>query len=44
MNPHHWVPRLKAFPFQFCAKCGLIWLKNEASQRAARKACKGEQS
>lgn len=42
-NPHHWIPGLKAFRFTFCAKCGLVWLRNDASERAARGACKGEQ-
>ena len=43
MNPHHWIQGLKAFRFAFCAKCGLVLLKNEASQKAAKKPCKGEQ-
>lgn len=42
MNPQHWIPMLKAFRFTFCAKCGLVALKNAASQKAARKSCKGE--
>jgi hypothetical protein len=44
MNAHHWIQGLKAFRFAFCAKCGLVALRNEASQKAVRKACKGEES
>lgn len=42
-NPHRWVNGLKSFRFTFCAKCGLVWLNNEASEKAANKQCKGEQ-
>lgn len=25
--------------FQFCSDCGLIWLKNDRTQKAIRKGC-----
>lgn len=31
------VPSLSAF--QFCSDCGLIWLKNDRTQKAIRKGC-----
>lgn len=43
MSGHRWE-KLKAgrritLPLSFCPRCGLIWLKNEASYRAAKQAC-----
>lgn len=41
MNPHRWFT-IKRFPWTFCGKCGLVCLKNEATQKAMNKSCKGE--
>ncbi len=34
---HRWVPW--RFGYWRCRHCGLIWLKNAASDRAARRVC-----
>lgn len=40
MKPHSFT--LKCCGFQYCAHCGLVMLKNEATQRAIRNGCKGK--
>lgn len=30
-------------PWSFCARCGLIYLKNEATQRAIRASCTADE-
>jgi hypothetical protein len=41
-GPHAWY-HVKGFrfPWPICAKCGLIWLKNEISRKAAKGRCEG---
>lgn len=47
MKPHRWTPlTLKkrssiSLPWSVCSRCGLVLLRNEASRRAAKAACKG---
>jgi hypothetical protein len=31
-----------SIPYQYCQNCGLILLKNEASQKAAKASCRDE--
>lgn len=31
-----------SIPYQYCDRCGLILLKNDASRRAAKQPCRGE--
>jgi len=41
MKPSRHVWHLWRFGYGVCDKCGLVLLKNRASQAAARKACPG---
>jgi hypothetical protein len=36
---HHWCTWY--WGYRLCATCGLLWLRNEASCRAANAACRG---
>lgn len=38
-HPHSWM-MLKYVSRQFCTHCGLVWLRNERSNVAARASCK----
>lgn len=39
---HHWYATgMKGIPWCVCAKCGLIKLRNEKTERKVRKACPG---
>ncbi len=39
-RPHNWAyPVSKRCPWNYCVRCGLIWLKNDASNKAAKKPC-----
>lgn len=41
---HEWyIPSLKRFNYPVCDKCGLIYLKNEATKRKANKPCPGHE-
>jgi hypothetical protein len=42
LKAHHPV-KLKRLPWLVCACCGLIYLKNEVSRRAASSACPGKE-
>lgn len=41
--PHQFTRRLKRLPWPYCAHCGLMLLKNEASKRAAKAVCEWEE-
>jgi hypothetical protein len=40
-HPHHWIvhPMLSR---QLCCTCGLLWLRNEVSDRWAKRPCTGK--
>lgn len=40
MRAHHWE-NWAAVSRKLCCTCGLLWLKNEVSNRAARAPCRG---
>lgn len=41
--PHAWhTIKGFRFPWPVCAHCGLVWLKNEASRKAAKQLCEWE--
>lgn len=41
-RPHVWVATgLRRIPWAVCDRCALVRLKNEISERAARKPCEG---
>lgn len=39
-RPHYWIT-WAAVSRQLCCTCGLLWLRNAVSNRAARQACPG---
>ena len=43
-GPHNWY-HVKGFrfPWPICSKCGLIWLKNLASNKAAKAPCQWDE-
>lgn len=41
MKPHHWEHK-KGLGRPMCVTCGLVALKNDASQRAVSRPCRGE--
>jgi hypothetical protein len=40
VRAHHWVS-FAAVARQLCVNCGLVWLRNAASNRAANAGCTG---
>lgn len=44
MNPGHHAVKMpgKNMPWQYCCKCGLVYLKNEATRKAIKAPCKGD--
>ena len=38
-HPHSFTRKSKAFPWPWCAHCGLLKLKNDATDRAVRLGC-----
>lgn len=43
IGPGHRIVPLGNVGYNYCAKCGLVLLKNEVSRKAARKACRWDQ-
>jgi hypothetical protein len=43
-GPHKWV-HVKSFrfPWLYCSRCRLLWLKNDVSNKAAKKPCGWEE-
>ena len=38
-GPHVMTKRLKRLPWPYCARCGLVALKNDASRAALKREC-----
>ena len=38
-RPHTFTRRMKRFPWVVCAHCGLVLLRNKATEKAARLGC-----
>lgn len=41
---HVWFPVSKGLPFMFCGRCGIINLKNKATQKVIDKPCAGRET
>jgi hypothetical protein len=39
---HRWS-KLRCIPWLYCPRCGLVWLRNQASERAARGHCEADE-
>lgn len=39
---HSWK-KLGRLPWQWCPRCGLVWLRNEATMRAIRAGCEADE-